>query len=195
MSETQAVVLMNSEEFFALPDAPEVRQRLVRGELKEDAVTKRNPHHSGATAALSRLIGNWVAEQPEPRGWVYDGEAYFRIRRNPDTNVGIVVAYASAELVAATGPKDKFLDGPPVLAVEVLSPNDTIEEISETVEDYLDAGVRLVWIVNPFDREVKVHRQDVAAEYVNEMGVLNGDPEMPGLRIRVADLFPRRTNS
>jgi len=135
MSENATVVLMNSEEFFRLPDDPNVRQRLMRGELREDAVTKRNPNHSGATAALSRLIGNWVVQQPKPRGKVYDGEAYFRIRRDPDTNVGIDVAYASAELVAATGRKAKFLDGPPVLAVEVLSPHDTNEDIEEAVEE------------------------------------------------------------
>ena len=66
---------------------------------------------------------------PEPRGEILCGEAGFRFRGSPESLVGIDVAYASAELVAATGERQKILNGPPVLAVEILSPSDTHEEI------------------------------------------------------------------
>jgi len=189
MSENAAVVLMTSEEFFALPDVPDVRQRLFRGELREEPVTKRNPFHSRTTAIISHYLWAWTLTQPHPQGEVYDGEAYFRIRRNPDTNVGIDVAYAAADLSATMTAKTKYLDGPPLLAVEVLSPNDTVEEVTDTVAEYLACGVMLVWIVNPFAKVVAVHRPNVAAEFLDASGTLVGDPEMPGLRVRVRDVF------
>jgi Uma2 family endonuclease len=182
------VKLMNSEELFALPD-DDMERWLIKGELRERPTTKRNPGHSGATAALSRLIGIWLMQQPKPRGKVYDGEAYFRIRRNPDTNRGIDVAYASAELVARTPKGAKFLDGPPVLAAEVLSPHDQIDDVEDSVEEYLEAGVKLVWVVNPRRETVTVYRPDQLPELVNVQGELSGDPHMPGLRFCAAEIF------
>src|SRR5262245_36197943 len=142
MSETTAAKLMTSEEFFALPDEEGVERRLIRGELwerreGEPNLTKRNPFHSGATAALARLIGNWSGALPQPRGQVFDGEAYFRLRPDPETNVGIDVAYASPEQVAKLTPRDRFIDGPPILAVEVLSPNDKHEDTIAAITEYL----------------------------------------------------------
>src|SRR5262249_3438164 len=68
---------------------------LFRGELREKKLTKRNPHHSGAVAMIAYLLISWLKTRPKPRGRVYSNEVYFRIRKNPDTNVGIDVAVAS----------------------------------------------------------------------------------------------------
>ena len=67
MSDEPNVVLMNSDELFALRPSKKVDRWLFRGELRESKVTKRNPSHSGATATLARLLGNWLATQPKPR--------------------------------------------------------------------------------------------------------------------------------
>ena len=58
------------------------------------------------------------------------------------------MAYVSAE-VAAREPDAAYFEGPPVLAVEILSPSDTQEDIDEKVELYLETGVAIVWVVNP----------------------------------------------
>ena len=60
------------------------------------------------------------------------GEAGFVLRQNPPSGVGIDIAYVSAE-VAARQPDAAYFDGPPVLAVEILSPSDTQESIDEKV--------------------------------------------------------------
>src|SRR5438067_13662466 len=124
MSDTPTVKLMTSDDLFALPPSKKVDRWLFRGELRESKVTKRNPHHSGAVSAVTGLLTAWLKQQPKPRGKVYSGEAYFRIRKDPETNVGIDVALATAQQVAAVKKKSSFVEGPPILAVEVLSPND-----------------------------------------------------------------------
>lgn len=111
------------------------------------------------------------------------------MRRNPDTTVGIDVAYISAELANRT-PRDVFLiDGAPVLAVEILSPSDTHEDIVEKIELYLDTGVRVVWIIDPDLRTVTVYRPDAKPVLYNESQEFLGDPDLPGFCMKVTELF------
>jgi len=189
MSEKPNVVLMNSDELLKLRPSKKVDRWLFRGELRESKVTKRNPNHCKATAMISTLLNMWLFQQPKPRGGVYDNEVYFRIRKDPDTNVGIDVAFATAEQVAATTKKSSFIEGPPVLAVEVLSPYDKQKEITEAIEEYLECGVKLVWIVDPYAETVTVYRPRHEPVLFNRTQELSGDPELPGFRCRVAEIF------
>jgi Uma2 family endonuclease len=129
-----------------------------------------------------------LKEQPEPRGRTSCGEAGFRLRRDPDTLVGIDVAYTSAEIRARTAGQPTFYDGPPVLAVEVLSPSDRHEDIVEKVGDYLGAGC-VVWVVDPDFRTVDVHRPGQEREAFNVRQELSGEPYLPGFRVPVARIF------
>ena len=178
-----------SEDLFALPPSKKVDRWLFRGELRESKVTKRNPSHSGAVMALGRILGNWAIEDPARRGKVHGAEVYFRIRTDLETNVGIDVALASPQQVAATSKKASFIDGPPVFAVEVLSPYDKQRDIDESIEEYLACGVRVVWIVNPFQDTVTVYRPGAEPVLYSRAQVIDSDPELPGFRCRVAEIF------
>ena len=131
--------LMTTEELLALPENGTERW-LIRGQLREKPMTKRNRVHSLITSLLSYFLWDWVRQQPEPRGRVHDGEAGCRLRRDPDTTVGIDVVYISPELAAQEPDDTSLIDGVPTLVAEVLSPNDTQEEIHEKITTYLEAG-------------------------------------------------------
>lgn len=120
---------------------------------------------------------------------VVGGEAGFRLTRNPDSTVGIDVAYISAEQVAITPKKAFLIDGPPVLAVEILSPSDRNDDVADKVWEYIDAGVKLIWRVEPVVGLVTVFRPDAEPEGVNIHGHLDGDPHLPGFRVAVAEIF------
>jgi Uma2 family endonuclease len=105
---------------------------------------------------VSHLLESWLERQAEPLGSVLCGEAGVRLRRNPDTTVGIDVVYVSPELAAMQSGETTLVEGVPVLVVEILSPNDTQEQIDEKVDGYLQAGVRLVWVIDPHDRTVLI---------------------------------------
>lgn len=81
----------------------------------------------------------------------------------------------------------------PDLVVEVISPNDLAYEVDQKVLEYLDAGVRLVWVINPEARTVRIHRADGTTDWFKEPGELLGDDVLPGFRCLVADLFPPAT--
>jgi Uma2 family endonuclease len=189
MADTPTVKLMTSEELFALQPSKKLDRWLFRGELRVSKVTKRNPSHSGAVMALGRLLGNWAVADPGKRGKVHGAEVYFRIRRDPETNVGIDVALASPQQVAATKKRDSFIDGPPVLAVEVLSPNDKHKDVVEAIEEYLDCGVKVVWIIDPYTETVAVYRPGQEPKHFTRSDELTGEPELPDFRCSVAAIF------
>src|SRR5262249_52275418 len=84
---------------------------------------------------------------------------------------------------------DAFFDGPPVLAVEVLSPSDKQENVDDKVATYLAAGVAIVWVVNPRFRTVMVYRPDAPPCSFNDTQELTAEPHLPGFRVAVAGLF------
>ena len=67
-----------------------------------------------------------------------------RVQRNPDTFVGMDLAYISADLASQTSWDALFIDGTPVLAIEIYSPTDTVLGIRKKTNAYLGGGAPLV---------------------------------------------------
>src|SRR5437899_10561112 len=95
---------MTTEELLALPENGTERG-LIAGELREkpaewqeQPMTIRNRFHSKLLVAIAACLKNWRDRQAEPRGEVLGGEAGVRLRRAPDTTVGIDVVYVSPEV-------------------------------------------------------------------------------------------------
>jgi Uma2 family endonuclease len=179
---------MTTEELLALPENGMDRE-LIRGELKEKPMTYRNRFHTRAVSNLAYGLKRWIEQGPEPRGEVHAGEVGCILRRDPDTMVGIDVAYFSAEMMTRQTDDTTLVEGPPKLAVEVLSPSDKTEDIRDKVLEYLAAGVELVWIVDPYFHTVTVHRPAAPPAMFNNEETLCGGATLPGLEIAVADLF------
>ncbi len=181
--------LMTVDEFFDLPDDDGVDRMLIQGRLWEKPMTKRNKWHSSCEAAIARLIGNWVMSQPKPRGKVFSGEAGFVLRGIPGSAVGIDVAYASHDVISRSEVDTRMIDGPPDLAVEILSPSDKQDEIIAKVREYLDVGVGLVWIVEPVFQTVTVYRPNERPKLFAGTDVLSGDEHLPGFQVTVNQIF------
>jgi Uma2 family endonuclease len=179
---------MTTAELLALPDDG-IDRWLINGELRERPMTKRNRFHSAAVALLTTELENWRRSQPLPRGRVLTGEAGVQVKHDPDVTFGVDVVYVSADVMARQTDDSTLIDGVPVLAAEVLSPSDTVEDIHEKVEAYRTAGVPLVWIIDPYDRTVTVYRPGSEPELVNVRQELTADPHLPGFRVPAARLF------
>jgi Uma2 family endonuclease len=188
MNDSAVANMITTEELLAMPDNG-VDRELIRGQLKEKPMTRRNPLHSEVNITIGTFLKLWVKQQRPPRGRVLGGEAGFRIRKHPDTTVGIDVAYISAELAASTPRNAKLVDGVPTLAVEILSPSDQHEEIADKVQEYLDVGVPLVWVVDPIFRTIEVHRPGMEPEQFNMHQELMAEPHLPGFRVALAEIF------
>ena len=106
--------VMTTEQLLALPQNG-VERWLIHGQLREKPMTVRNRWHSRIMTRVAKFLDNWLDQQPEPRGSVLCGEAGCRLRRDPDTTVGIDVVYISAELAARESDETSLIDGVPVL--------------------------------------------------------------------------------
>lgn len=179
---------MTTEQLMAMP-ADGIDRELIRGELREKPVTRRNRWHARTETRIAHLLESWLETQSEPRGQVLSGEAGCILRRNPDTSVGIDVVYISAETASRQSDESTMIDGPPVLAVEILSPSDKQEEINEKIDEYLATGVALVWIVDPHFQTVTVHRANSQPTLFSVDQQLSADPHLEGFNVRVQDIF------
>jgi Uma2 family endonuclease len=179
---------MTTEELVNLPNNG-MERWLVAGELRERPMTDCNRSHSRTMIRVGKFLDNWLDEQPAPRGQVLGGEAGVRLSRDPDTTVGVDVVYVSANVVVHQTQESTLIDGVPTLALEILSPNDTIDEIREKIAVYQSAGVALIWILNPHDRTVTVYRSGAEPDAFNALEELSGEPHLPGFRVPVARLF------
>ena len=182
---------MTVEEFLDLPDDG-VDREMIRGEVKEYGMTIRNRFHASVESRMAHFLWTWLESQPEPRGEVVSGEGGFRLAGTRASVVGIDVAYVSAEMIAATKPEQRIFEGPPVLAVEVLSPSDTNKRFLDKLDLYLGSGV-LVWEVDPRLRTVRVHRPGREPEMFSASQDLVGEPELPGFRVAISRIFPPDT--
>lgn len=86
-------------------------------------------------------------------------------------------------------PREPIPDLAPDLAIEVLSPSNTREEMDRKLRDYFTAGVRLVWYVDPAARTVTVYTLPDQAVVLREGQSLDGGPVLGGFVLPVADLF------
>ena len=73
--------------------------------------------------------------------------------------------------------------------VEVLSPSDRASKVKEKVRDWLAAGVRLVWVVDPRKQLARVYREDGAEATVTGDQTLDAEPVLPGFRCGLAEVF------
>jgi hypothetical protein len=78
----------------------------------------------------------------------------------------------------------------PDLAVEVLSPTDRDSAIMERLRDYLGAGTRLLWVIDPDARSAALYRANGTFTLVDADGVLDGEDLLPGFRIPLRDILP-----
>jgi len=188
--------LWTSEDLLAMPDDG-VERWIIRGQLREKqpeipgaTMTVRNRHHSRVMPYIVATIVNWLRTQTRPRGEVYCGEAGVRLKQTAASTVGVDVVYAPHDVVEIQSDDETtLLDGVPTLVVEILSPNDTDEQINEMIDDYLEVGVAAAWIVELHFRTVNVFRSDVEPVLFNFAQRVSEILEMPGFSPTVAELL------
>ncbi len=177
---------MSTEEFLQLPDDG-IERELIRGEVREIGVTIRNKFHSRCLARLTMALEAWAEKRADLA--ILAGDAGFQLQRDPDTSVGIDLAIAPASLVDSTESDSSIVQGVPIVAVEILSPSDTQGRIREKTQLYLRSGVSAVWLVDPEEKTVRIHRAGRPPEQFNESEVIINSAELPGLEVNLARVF------
>jgi Uma2 family endonuclease len=161
------------------------RYELLKGELKKMAPAGHR--HGRIVVNLTTPLDQHV--RANNLGAVYASETGFQIASDPDTVRAPDVAFVNKERLAAVGEVEGYWPGAPDLVVEVISPGDTYSEVEEKVLEWLDAGVRLVIVVNPRKRAVTVYRSRTDIAILTEEELIEGGEVVPGWTMPVTSLF------
>jgi Uma2 family endonuclease len=103
--------------------------------------------------------------------------------RSPD------VTFVRNEKVPTGTAADRFAEFIPDLAVEVLSPNDSLKEVGEKIGEFLDCGVPSVWLVDPALETVTIYRSLSQTEQLNSQDIITAEGILPGFSCPVSRFF------
>lgn len=185
---TSQTKLMTADELDALPTygpGGDRHYELIKGELK--VMSPAKPLHGIICARVAARLVIFVEEHA--LGEVFGAETGFLVETDPDSLVGADAAFISNERLATVERFDKFFPFAPDLAVEVLSPSNTVQEIDEKVALYFAAGSRLVWVFNPKRHTVAVYRSTLDVRLLGEADTLGGGDVLPGFTLDLSKLF------
>jgi len=163
---------------------PGKQVELVRGRL----VVREPPgtRHGAIAANLTCALGDFVRHNG--LGTVFAQDTGFKISSDPDTVRAPDVAFVARER-ADRIPARGYAELAPDLLAEILSPDDAPAEVLAKVADWLAAGTRLVWVVDPQRSEIRVYRRDGSLSVLRETDPLEGEDVLPGFMCRVSDVF------
>jgi Uma2 family endonuclease len=182
MSSVQA--FLTADELLAMPKDG-FRYEPVKGELIRTSPT--GGEHGTIAARLTVMVGHFTFEKK--LGLVSGAETGFKIALDPDTVRAPDFAYVSRQRIPQSGIPKGFWVGAPDLAVEVVSPGDMYGEVEAKVLQWLDAGARMVIVVNPRRRTSTVYRSPTDVKILSEDDALSGEDGLPGFSCKVSDFF------
>jgi Uma2 family endonuclease len=175
---------VTANQLLAMPDDG-YRYELVKGELVR--VAPAGSEHGEVAMDLAGPLHQYVKKHN--LGKVYAAETGFKLESNPDTVRAPDIAFVRLERVKRTGRPKGFWPGAPDLAVEVVSPRDTVSEVEEKVAEWLAGGTRMVWVVSLKLRTVTVYRSLTDIVMLTEKDKLDGADVVPGFQMNVAEIF------
>jgi Uma2 family endonuclease len=178
--------LMTAEEFYEWSHRPENRDRLwelVRGEVVE--MSRPGKRHGLICANVVGML--WAYVRQRKKGYVCSNDTGVVVERDPDTVRGPdVLLFEDADQFEQVD--IKYGTKPPVLAVEVLSPNDLASKLNQRIGEQIRFGVRLIWVLDPEIRTVSVYGRALY-RVVDDTEELTGEEVLPDFRCRVAEFF------
>jgi Uma2 family endonuclease len=158
---------------------------LIDGVLVEKPMSS---FESLLAATLIRILGNYLDAHDlgilmgaDGHLWILPGKM-----RLPDVSFIRWDRFPDGKL-----PKDRVYRVAPDLAVEILSDGNTTQEMEIKLDEYFEAGVRLVWYIDPRSRTASLYTARNQMEAIDVSGHLDGSQVLPGFRLRLGELFER----
>ena len=162
----------------------------VRGELEGGRLvpmTRSTWRHGEIVARVTVLLGMYVKQHP---GWSLSaGDPGAKLSRDPDTLRGPDVGIVRVERRPSGQGVAGWLEGAPNVAVEVVGDSQGHSELAKKALEYLAAGAKAVWVVDPEPRRVVVYTPPSSVAVLGADDELDAGDALPGFRCRVAELF------
>ncbi len=152
-------------------------ERTAQGEL---IVNPPTGGESGArNLSITGQLDRWY-EEHEELGEAFDSSTGFRLPNGSDRSPD--ASWVSRERWEALTPKQRkgFVPLCPDFVVELRSESDSLTKLQAKMQEYIDNGARLGWLIDPLNRKVEIYRRGVAVEVLENPSDLSGEDVLPG---------------
>lgn len=167
------------EEYLAQPEEAPYSE-YIDGEVRPKPMPTED--HGALTIEIGGLLREYNGRD---RKYYIGGE----VRHIARDRGRVYIPDVHATLHSRRVPGQNPVEVPPDLAVEILSPDDRATDVLGKVNFYLSIGVRAVWLVDPMQRTVTIHRPDAPMLALHDGDIISGGDVLPGFETTVAEIF------
>jgi Uma2 family endonuclease len=177
-----SAIQISDEELLKISSAnPNMRFELVEGELV--AMTPVGGHSGSLEAQINAIIVNWCNQH---KALGFSPSTGFKLAngnvRSPDSAVLLPSHTAYKEKI------EGFVPGAPDFLVEMRSRSDSLTTMKEKMQEWIESGCRLAFLIDPVERKAYVYRQDRSITEYPYSATLTGEDILEGLTIRPAEI-------
>ncbi len=160
-------------------------ERTAKGELVIMSPTGGETGNRNIEIAADFVIWN----RQTKLGYLFDSSTCFSLPNGGDRSPDLAWVEKSRWEKLSAEEKQKFPPISPDFVLELLSPTDRLPLLRNKMQEYLDSGTRLGWLINPSDRQVEIYRPDCPPEILSAPPFLSGDPVLPGFTLNLSWLW------
>lgn len=180
-------VIVSDEQFKLLcQENPELQLELTA--RKELVIMPPTGSKTGRrNSTCTQRLGNWA--EVDGSGFVFDSSTLFTLpngaKRSPDAS------WVKRERWEALtdAQQEGFAPVCPDFVVELRSRTDRLSDLQEKMQEYIDNGARLGWLIDPVEKRVHIYRPGQPVEVLNDPATVSGDPVLPGFVLNVRELW------
>ena len=159
---------------------------LVEGHLERKGMGALS---SSFNVLMGILLGMHV--KANKLGFTFDAECMYRcFPGKPNTIRKPDVSFVRNGRFPKNAIPEGIIEIPPDFAVEVMSVHDRRSRVAKKVQEYLDAGVLLVWVIEPSSHTLQAYKPDGSIDRYSGNDIASADPAVPGFTVKLSELFP-----
>ncbi|MBE9186364.1 Uma2 family endonuclease [Microcoleus sp. LEGE 07076] len=182
-----SIIKLTSEQFYQLCESnPDLKlERSANGELI--AMPPTGGETGKRNSKLNLQVGIWN-EQTE-LGEVFDSSTGFTLPNKADRSPDASWVEKSRWQALTPEQREKFIPLCPDFVIELVSPSDSLKKTQEKMQEYIENGCRLGWLINRKKREVEIYRLGRSVEVLQSPQTLSGEDVLPGFVLNLQKIW------
>lgn len=182
-----SIVDLTDEQYFQLCQA----NRDLRFERTAKAELIIMPPAGGETgnrnAAITAQL--WIWNEQQKLGKVFDSSTGFKLPNGADRSPDAAWIKLERWNTLSPAQKEKFIPLCPDFVIELLSPSDRLQVAQEKMQEYLDNGAQLGWLINRKSKQVEIYRPEQEVKIIESPIALSGEPVLPGFVLNLEPIW------